>query len=85
MIKVLPTENLRPLKWTPRKRDLFSDAQVQSICDAAFRPVFDEGRVVPAGESGKPLKNSQQFADFVQLMAGCGSDRKSTRLNSSHG
>ena len=29
-IKVLPTENLRPLKATPRKRDLFSDAQVQS-------------------------------------------------------
>jgi integrase len=56
-LKVLPTENLRPLKWTPRKRELFSTDQIETICAAAL----------------EVSKNGQEFSDYVRLMAYCGS------------
>jgi hypothetical protein len=35
-IKTLPTENLRPLKWTPRKRNLITQTEIDKICEAAL-------------------------------------------------
>ena len=53
----LPTENLRPLKWTPRKRELVTLADIEKLCEAAVRTT----------------KNGVEFADYVRLMAYCGS------------
>jgi len=52
-IKRLPTENLRPLKWTPRKRELFSSSQINAVCRAAK----------------KVSKNGREFADYILLLA----------------
>jgi integrase len=58
-LKVLPTENLRPLKWTPRKRSLVSQTDIDSLCKAAL----------------KVSKNGREFADYVLLMAYSGTRR----------
>ena len=52
-LKRLPTENLRPLKWTPRKRQLFSANQINLLCEAAE----------------KVSKNGHEFAEYIFLMA----------------
>jgi len=58
-LKSLPTENLRPLKWTAKKRELFSAKQIEDLCAGAI----------------KDSKNGQQFSDYVKLMAYCGARR----------
>lgn len=65
LLKSLPTENLRPLKWTPKKRELLPSAAIEQLCKAALT------------ES----KNGQEFADYIRLMAYCGS-RKTETLGS---
>ena len=55
----LPTENLRPLKWTAPKRDLVTDADITAFCTAALTAT----------------KNGQQLADYVKLMAYSGARR----------
>ena len=52
-LKRLPTENLRPLKWTPHKRELFSASQINAVCAAAE----------------KVSKNGREFADYIFLLA----------------
>ena len=63
-ITMLPTQNLRPLKWTPQKRSLLTWDEINRLCTVA--------------ESGNGFKNGQQFADYVRLMAFCGSRRDET-------
>jgi integrase len=58
-IKSLPTENLRPLKWTPRQRSLVSQKEIESLCDAAL----------------EVSKNGREFADYVLLMDYSGARR----------
>ena len=70
-ITSLPTLNLRPLKWTPRKRQLVSAEDIDRLCKAA----------IEGGKDGEKFKNGQLFADYVKLMAYCGSRRsESLRL-----
>lgn len=52
----LPTENLKPLKWVPKKRSLFSNSDIETICNKAL----------------EASKNGQEFADYVRLMGYCG-------------
>jgi integrase len=52
-LKRLPTENLRPLKWTPRKRQLFSASQINAVCEAA----------------ASASKNGREFAEYIFLLA----------------
>ncbi len=52
-IKRLPTENLRPLKWVPRKRPLCSANQINVLCQAA----------------GKASKKARELADYIFLLA----------------
>ena len=61
-IVTLPTENLRPLKWTPRKRELFSAKEIDAICQAAI----------------KESRNGVEFADYIRLMAYCGARMSET-------
>jgi integrase len=56
LIQRLPTENLRPLKWSAKKRSLFSADQIERLCAAAL----------------KESKNGVEFADYIRLMAFCG-------------
>lgn len=61
-LRTLPTENLRPLKWTPKKRELMTLDQIEAVCKA-----------------GMDLsKNGQQLADYLHLMAFCGSRKTET-------
>jgi integrase len=61
-ITSLPTENLRPLKWTPRKRELFLADQIDAVCKAAI----------------KASKNGQELSDYIRLMAYCGARMSET-------
>lgn len=77
-LKTLPTANLRPLKFDTKKRELVGEADLQRLCTAAGSPRFTHGRVARHGESGQPLRNAQQFTDYVMLMAYCGSRMSET-------
>lgn len=68
-LKTLPTDNLRPLKWTARKRELFTEADIDRLCKIAIESTreSDEGKVE------RTFKNGELFSDFVRLMAYCGS------------
>jgi len=65
-IQRLPTDGLDPLQTTTPKRSLFTTADLDKLCAAAF-----EKR-----EDGSPVtKNAQQFTDYIRLMAYCGARR----------
>lgn len=64
-IQRLPTENLAPQKYIPRKRALVTMADIEKLCEAAWQ----------AGDDGAPLKNAQQLCDYVKLLAFCGARR----------
>ena len=62
----LPTENLRPLKWTPRKRRLITAAEIDGLCEAAVK--------TEAGGEPK-FKNGHEFADYVRFLQFSGARR----------
>lgn len=59
----LPTTGLRPLKVEKTKRNLTTGEQIEKVCQAAFE---------------LKLRNAQQFADYIRLMAVLGSRRNET-------
>lgn len=61
-LKTLPTENLRPLKWKARKRELVSLPEIKKLCEEAI----------------KVSKNGSLFSDYVLLMAYCGARKSET-------
>jgi integrase len=61
-IQRLPTENLRPLRWTPRRKELVSLIQINALCKASL----------------EVSKNGVQFSDYIRLMAFCGSRASET-------
>jgi integrase len=72
LIQRLPTEGLRPLKTSTPKRSLFTSADLDKLCAAAFQTK------TKADEAGKQVQvpvteNAQEFTDYVKLMAysGC--------------
>ena len=71
-LRRLPTETIKPLKWTPREKKLFQLEAIEQLCAAAAEPRFCVGRVAKPGETGVPLKNAQAFSDYIKLMAYCG-------------
>lgn len=58
----LPTENLRPLKWTARKRPLFSNSEIEAVCEKGLTS----------------SKNGQELADYIRVMAFAGSRASET-------
>jgi integrase len=62
LLKFLPTENLRPLRWTAKKRTLVTAQEIQRIADAGIAH----------------SKNGQQLADYLWLMAYSGARRNET-------
>ncbi|MCX6904156.1 MAG: site-specific integrase [Verrucomicrobia bacterium] len=77
-LTTLPTQGLRPLKWTAKKRGFVSKADIDLLCASAFKPNFLGKGLAKPGETGKPLKNAREFSDYVRLMAFCGSRRNET-------
>lgn len=73
-----PLKNLRPEKTDNKSRDLVTAEQINRLCNAAFERRYFRKRLAKLGEPGKPLKNAQQFADYIRLMAACGSRRDET-------
>jgi integrase len=74
-IKTMPTENIRSFKSVPAKRSLITHADIEAICNAAFLPAYFDGRLAKDGETGHPLRNAQQFADYLRLLAYSGARR----------
>lgn len=67
LIQRLPTEGLRPLKTSTEKRPLFTAADLDVLCNAAFETKKnDKGKDVPVTE------NAQEFVDYIKLMAHSG-------------
>src|SRR5580658_2199374 len=58
-ITSLPTQNLRPLKWTPHKRELYTELQIHELRDKAI----------------EVSKNGREFADYILLLAYSGARR----------
>lgn len=61
-IQRLPTENLRPLKWTAKRKNLISSEEVEKLCKAAT----------------EVSKNGEEFANYIKFMAYCGSRMSET-------
>jgi integrase len=70
VIQHLPTEGLRPLKTNTPKRPLFSTADIDAICRAAFETRKDKN-----GNSTPVTENAQEFSDFIRLLAYSGARR----------
>lgn len=68
LIQRLPTEGLKPLKTTTHKRALFSPADLDKLCKAAF-----ETKTGKNGETIPLTENAQELVDYIKLMAysGC--------------
>ncbi|MEI6193658.1 MAG: integrase [Verrucomicrobiota bacterium] len=68
LILRLPTENLRPLKSKPRKRQLILRQEIDNLLTVCQLPRFINSRVALPGEQGQPLVNGQEFADYLRLL-----------------
>jgi len=62
LIQSLPTEGMKPIRWKPKKRPLFTVDDINRLCTAA----------IGAG------RNGQMLSDYLRLMACCGSRRDET-------
>jgi integrase len=70
IIQRLPTEGLRPLKFSTRKRRLFTSEDLGEICTAATGQRKNEsGKFVPVTE------NAEQFVDYIKFLAFSGARR----------
>jgi integrase len=70
LIQRLPTEGLRPLKTTVRRRPFFGPAELEKLCAAAFEKRKDD-----TGEIGPVTKNAQEFVDYIKVLAYSGARR----------
>ena len=62
LVDSLPTQNLKPIRWKPKRRRLFTTDDINRLCEAAL----------DAGQNG------QMLSDYLRLMACCGSRRDET-------
>jgi integrase len=69
LIQRLPTEGLRPLKTTSRKRPLFTAEDLEKLCAAASDHKNKNGVRVPVTE------NAEQFTDYIKFLAHSGARR----------
>jgi integrase len=69
LLQRLPTEGLRPLKTTTRKRPLFTAEDLENLCAAA------SGRKDKNGVSVPVTENAEQFTDYIKFLALSGARR----------
>jgi integrase len=68
LIQRLPMEGMKPLPETTSKRELFTSADLEKLCEAAFLTrTAKDGKEMPVTE------NAQEFVDYLRLLAysGC--------------
>ncbi len=70
LIQRLPTEGLRPLKTTTRKRPLFTAEDLEKLCAAAMGT-----RRAKNGVNVPVTENGEQFTDYIKFLAYCGARR----------
>jgi integrase len=70
LIQRLPTEGLRPLKTSTEKRSLFTAADLDVLCNAAF-----ETKKNKKDEDVPITENAQEFVDYIRIMAFSGARR----------
>jgi len=81
LILHLPTENLRPLKSKPRKRQLVLRQEIDNLLTVCHQSRFANSRVVQHGEQGQSMVNGQEFADYLRLLCFSGARKaEGTRL-----
>lgn len=81
LILHLPTENLRPLKSKPRKRQLILRKEIDNLLSVCQQSRFINSRIAEPGEKGQPLANAQEFADYLRLLCFSGARKaEATRL-----
>lgn len=69
-IQRLPMEGMKPLDEIETKRQLFTSAMLDKLCEAACTTKMDkEGKEIPL------TKNARQFVDYLKLMAYSGARR----------
>lgn len=64
LLKVLPTAGVPSLKCTVARRPLFTAADLDQLCNAAFETKAGED-----GEQVQARKNAQEFVDYIRLLA----------------
>ncbi len=70
LIQRLPTEGLRPLKTSTKKRSLFTTADLDKLCKTAFETKQNKkGGDVPVTE------NAWEFVDYIRVLAYSGARR----------
>jgi integrase len=81
LILHLPTENLRPLKSKPHKRQLILRHEIDNLLNVCGQPRFISSRVAGPDEKGQALINSQEFTDYLRLLCFSGARKaEATRL-----
>ena len=68
-LKTLPSEDIAWQRTEIKARRLHTLTEIESICTAAFKPLYDGGHLAESGETGQPLKNAQQLADYLRFLA----------------
>jgi integrase len=71
----LPCEGIPWQKCDVKSRTLVAAAELDRICEVAFKPLFYQGRLAQPGEPGKPLRNAQEFADYIRFLTYTGARR----------
>ena len=81
LLTQLPTENLRPLKSKPHKRQLVMREQIDQMLAICQQPLFCSSRLAQPGERGQKLANAQEFSDYLRLLCFSGARKtEATRL-----
>lgn len=71
LLPALPIAGIKPLKTTRRERKLFPAADIDAICEAAFRQ-----RTEPDGSRAPVTKNAAEFVDYVRFLQFTGAREK---------
>lgn len=78
LIGTLPTDGLRPLRCSAPRRELTPAAAIERLIQAGFEPRFAGSQALAGVGGGQPLRNAQQFADYLRLLQFCGAREKET-------
>ena len=75
LVRTLPMEGLRALKWKPKRRELVEGAGIDHLLAVVSEARFQGSEVVRRGK-GQPLKNAAQFTDYLRLLQFSGAREK---------
>ena len=71
----LPCEGIPWQKTDVKHRTLVTASELDRLCEVVFKPMFYQGRLAQPGEPGKPLRNAQEFCDYIRFLQCTGARR----------